>query len=86
MALVLAPGRASLLPRRPCRAYRHAVVYAVREDQGPGDDKARSRKGNNFDANNSKRRRGRPAGLRSPYDTPLRDGNRDRLIGLLTDR
>jgi hypothetical protein len=24
--------------------------------------------------------------LRTPYDTPLRDGNRDRLIGLLTER
>eukprot|EP00775_Hariotina_reticulata_P005512 gene5512-5748_t len=24
--------------------------------------------------------------MRSPYDTPLRDGNRDRLIGLLTER
>jgi hypothetical protein len=26
------------------------------------------------------------AHLRSPYDSPLRDGNRDRLIGLLTER
>lgn len=26
------------------------------------------------------------ADLRSPYDSPLRDGNRDRLIGLLTER
>lgn len=33
-----------------------------------------------------KRRRGRPAYLRSPYDSPLRDGNRDRLIGFLTER
>ena len=33
-----------------------------------------------------KRRRGRPAWLRSPTDSPYRDGNRDRLIGLLTDR
>ena len=24
--------------------------------------------------------------MRSPDDTPLRDGNRDRLMGLLTDR
>lgn len=29
------------------------------------------------------RNRGR---LRDPYDTPLRDGNRDRLYGLLTQR
>lgn len=33
-----------------------------------------------------KRRRGRPAHLRSSFDSPLRDGNRDRLIGLLTKR
>lgn len=32
------------------------------------------------------RRRGRPAWQRSPDDTPLRDGNRDRVVGLLTDR
>lgn len=32
------------------------------------------------------RRRGRPAWQRSPDDTPMRDGNRDRLIGLLTER
>lgn len=34
----------------------------------------------------SKRRRGRPAWMRSPTDSPLRDGNRDRLVGLLTER
>lgn len=27
-----------------------------------------------------------PRRTRTPYDTPLRDGNRDRLIGLLTER
>eukprot|EP00199_Chlamydomonas_sp_CCMP681_P006637 CAMPEP_0119109210 /NCGR_PEP_ID=MMETSP1180-20130426/17735_1 /TAXON_ID=3052 ORGANISM="Chlamydomonas cf sp, Strain CCMP681" /NCGR_SAMPLE_ID=MMETSP1180 /ASSEMBLY_ACC=CAM_ASM_000741 /LENGTH=296 /DNA_ID=CAMNT_0007094937 /DNA_START=15 /DNA_END=905 /DNA_ORIENTATION=+ len=32
------------------------------------------------------RRKGRPAHLRSPDDSPMRDGNRDRLIGLLTER
>ncbi len=31
-------------------------------------------------------RRGRPAWTRDPNDTPLRDGNRDRLIGFLTER
>ncbi|CAD7700439.1 unnamed protein product [Ostreobium quekettii] len=41
-------------------------------------------KGSSFESD--KRRRGRPAHLRSPFDSPLRDGNRDRLIGLLTDR
>jgi hypothetical protein len=35
---------------------------------------------------NSTRRRGRPAHVRSAEDSPLRDGNRDRLIGLLTLR
>eukprot|EP01024_Parvocaulis_polyphysoides_P045979 TRINITY_DN4315_c0_g2_i2.p1 TRINITY_DN4315_c0_g2~~TRINITY_DN4315_c0_g2_i2.p1 ORF type:complete len:112 (-),score=13.87 TRINITY_DN4315_c0_g2_i2:38-373(-) len=35
---------------------------------------------------NKKRRKGRPAWTRSPDDTPYRDGNRDRLIGLLTLR
>ena len=35
---------------------------------------------------NASRRRGRPAHQRSPDDSPLRDGNRDRLIGLLTKR
>eukprot|EP00239_Pterosperma_sp_CCMP1384_P000286 CAMPEP_0197849396 /NCGR_PEP_ID=MMETSP1438-20131217/11898_1 /TAXON_ID=1461541 /ORGANISM="Pterosperma sp., Strain CCMP1384" /LENGTH=294 /DNA_ID=CAMNT_0043462059 /DNA_START=225 /DNA_END=1109 /DNA_ORIENTATION=+ len=33
-----------------------------------------------------KRRKGRPAWKRSPDDTPLRDGNRDRIMGLLTAR
>ncbi|CAK0769965.1 hypothetical protein CVIRNUC_003720 [Coccomyxa viridis] len=44
----------------------------------------RSRKGNSYE--NKTRRKGRPAHKRSPDDTPLRDGNRDRLIGLLTER
>lgn len=35
---------------------------------------------------NKNRRKGRPAWQRSPDDTPLRDGNRDRLVGLLTER
>jgi len=32
------------------------------------------------------RRRGRPAYLRSPDDTPLRDANRDFMLGVLTAR
>ncbi|KAK9816716.1 hypothetical protein WJX72_004127 [[Myrmecia] bisecta] len=47
-------------------------------------DNSRSRKGKSYE--NKKRRRGRPAWQRSPDDTPFRDGNRDRLIGLLTKR
>lgn len=45
---------------------------------------ARSRKGKAYEKKT--RRRGRPAHTRSPDDTPLRDGNRDRLMGLLTER
>eukprot|EP01026_Neomeris_dumetosa_P066956 TRINITY_DN650_c0_g1_i1.p3 TRINITY_DN650_c0_g1~~TRINITY_DN650_c0_g1_i1.p3 ORF type:complete len:222 (-),score=11.73 TRINITY_DN650_c0_g1_i1:413-1078(-) len=33
-----------------------------------------------------RRRKGRPAWTRSPDDSPYRDGNRDRLIGMLTQR
>jgi hypothetical protein len=46
--------------------------------------RARSGKGGSFD--DEKRRRGRPAWQRSPDDTPMRDGNRDRVIGLVTER
>lgn len=45
---------------------------------------ARSEKGSAFE--DAKRRRGRPAWRRKQDDTPLRDGNRDRLMGLLTER
>ena len=64
-----------------------AVVVAKRPSGGrsyDGDNARRSQKGDSY--SNKKRRRGRPAWLRSPDDTPLRDGNRDRLMGLLTDR
>ncbi|KAL4458896.1 hypothetical protein ABPG75_013761 [Micractinium tetrahymenae] len=47
-------------------------------------DTGKSQKGASVEGD--KRRRGRPAWMRSPDDTPLRDGNRDRLMGLLTDR
>lgn len=49
-----------------------------------GNLRARSSKGILY--MNPTRRRGRPAHQRSPDDSPLRDGNRDRLIGLLTLR
>jgi hypothetical protein len=49
-----------------------------------GENARKSDKGDSYQS--KKRRRGRPAWLRSPDDTPLRDGNRDRLMGLLTDR
>ena len=44
----------------------------------------KSPKGESFERAN--RRKGRPAWRRSPDDTPLRDGNRDRLMGLVTAR
>ena len=47
-----------------------------------GEHSAKSSRG----FSNAKRRKGRAAHLRSPDDTPLRDGNRDRLMGLLTER
>lgn len=63
------------------------VVHAGRSSGGrsyDGENARKSGKGSSYE--NKKRRRGRPAWLRSPDDTPLRDGNRDRLMGLLTDR
>ena len=42
------------------------------------------RAGNSFEK--SDRRKGRPAHLRSPDDTPLRDANRDVMLGVLTAR
>ena len=50
----------------------------------PPSWRARSKHGSSYE--NKKRRRGRPAWTRSPDDSPFRDGNRDRLIGLLTER
>ena len=66
------------------RALRSRFTLSAAASDDPNCDRAKSQKGKNFE--DKKRRRGRPAHLRSPYDTPLRDGNRDRLIGLLTDR
>jgi len=39
-----------------------------------------------LDTSKVPRRKGRSARLRSPDDSPLRDGNRDRLAGILTER
>eukprot|EP00884_Botryococcus_braunii_P000401 jgi/Botrbrau1/10361/Bobra.0321s0035.1 len=60
--------------------------FGVRAGGGNGknENRARSGKGGSFD--DEKRRRGRPAWQRSPDDTPMRDGNRDRVIGLVTER
>lgn len=82
------------------RAYRPLLISAGKRPppprrqpgESPGGDskrevpdwKVRSRHGKSYESKG--RRRGRPAWQRSPNDTPLRDGNRDRVIGLLTDR
>lgn len=59
------------------------IVNRYRENDSANNQR-RSGKGNTF--SNKNRRKGRPAWQRSPDDTPYRDGNRDRLIGLLTER
>lgn len=72
-----------MLPR-----WQHQQPFTVVADGRDGDPARRryanSRKGKSF--SNKNRRRGRPAWTRSPDDSPLRDGNRDRLMGMLTDR
>ena len=72
----------------PTRSSPNSVIVCVRKDSGgrayDGENARRSGKGSSY--SNKNRRRGRAAWLRSPDDTPLRDGNRDRLMGLLTDR
>lgn len=74
-----------------CRQQRIVTAAADRRDRDARDGDparrdfySRSRKGKSYEKKN--RRRGRPAHTRSPDDTPLRDGNRDRLMGLLTER
>lgn len=83
LASGLRPGGGPLLTagRLPMARPSALARLVVRASEGDGP---RSRKGKSYE--NSKRRKGRPAHLRSPFDTPLRDGNRDRLIGLLTER
>lgn len=72
----------------PTRVSAKSVVVCVRKETGgrpyDGENARRSNKGSSY--SNKTRRRGRAAWLRSPEDSPLRDGNRDRLMGLLTDR
>jgi hypothetical protein len=75
-------------PISPTRGSAKLVVVCVKKESGgrsyDGENARRSNKGSSY--SNKNRRRGRAAWLRSPDDTPLRDGNRDRLMGLLTDR
>lgn len=59
---------------------------SARDNRDDGNGKLRARSGKGGKWSSTVRRRGRPAHQRSPDDSPLRDGNRDRLIGLLTQR
>lgn len=72
----------------PTKSPAKLVIVCARKESGgrsyDGENARRSGKGSSY--SNKNRRRGRAAWLRSPDDTPLRDGNRDRLMGLLTDR
>ncbi|GFR49796.1 hypothetical protein Agub_g11734 [Astrephomene gubernaculifera] len=69
----------------PSLPRRHSFQVHCTASPEPGDtERPSSSKGKSF--SNERRRRGRPAHLRSPDDSPLRDGNRDRLLGLLTER
>jgi len=73
---------------------RQVAVQVARRPRGreqdPDFDAKKQRtepktyKGSSFQQAN--RRRGRPAHLRSPDDSPLRDANRDLVLGLLTFR
>ncbi|CAG9465381.1 unnamed protein product [Pedinophyceae sp. YPF-701] len=82
-----APQRCALY-RRPVPRRLDAQIVRVDPFQSLDDDESsqapvsRSRHGKSYESQT--RRRGRPAWKRKPEDTPLRDGNRDRLIGLLT--
>ena len=71
--------------RRPC--YSRPRVYSCASDASDAARRSRETKpGRARPYDDPKRRRGRPAYKRSSFDSPLRDGNRDRLIGLLTRR
>lgn len=83
-ALHSLPQRHAAVGPQQQRPRRSKVPVIVAEGNGDGSNRPRSSKGKSYD--NSKRRKGRPAHTRSPYDSPLRDGNRDRLVGLLTER
>ncbi|GMH45066.1 hypothetical protein BSKO_13023 [Bryopsis sp. KO-2023] len=71
---------------------RDSVVANAGRRRGGDEGEASRRRANQPPRNSSKgrmfassnRRKGRPAFKRNPDDTPLRDGNRDRLMGLLT--
>lgn len=70
---------AGLMRARPHTRARAMASSSDRDAKGGA-----SRKGDSYEQKT--RRRGRPAWMRSPYDSPLRDGNRDRLVGLLTGK
>ncbi|GIL88708.1 hypothetical protein Vretimale_17286 [Volvox reticuliferus] len=75
--------RCGLTTPVPLRSLRLKVHCTASGESGDAE-RPSSSKGKSFSG--ERRRRGRPAHLRSPDDSPLRDGNRDRLMGLLTER
>lgn len=70
--------------RKSNSAPKSKSVITAERKRPEDNNRARSRKGKSVE--NQKRRKGRPAWQRKPDDTPFRDGNRDRLVGLLTER
>lgn len=82
-----AARRTSLLRAAISRGKNVLVLAKGRDEDLPGWGKPelpRSSKGANFER--ADRRRGRPAHMRSPDDTPLRDANRDFMLGVITAR
>uniref|UniRef100_A0A7S3BQ12 Uncharacterized protein n=1 Tax=Prasinoderma singulare TaxID=676789 RepID=A0A7S3BQ12_9VIRI len=90
MAMRMKAGAAAAARRRTSLAGRRRRMRCRALDAAPGDDEPRSGGGRSDDKSNQyrkdKTRRGRPAHKRSVDDSPQRDGNRDRLMGLLTER
>jgi hypothetical protein len=73
--------------RRRENFHQHALSARVTQRDARDDGEVlRARSHRSITLSHPNRRRGRPAHRRSPTDSPLRDGNRDRLIGMLTLR
>ena len=56
------------------------------DGEGDGPEAGQPKPSGSWDKRKQPRRQGRPPSQRSPDDSPLRDGNRDRIEGLLTMR
>ena len=79
-------GRQGASPRGPALGAQARGRDQDPDAKGLNDSGAgpKHSKGNSFEK--ADRRRGRPAWLRSPDDSPLRDANRDFMLGVLTAR